>query len=812
MSSQNKVEFTSARGNLFALSLKKFPVTPFDYGAFGDGTSHTISSGDITSNISSGAWLGRVARTFADGVINGTTTMTSSTANFVSGSGGDVGAPVFGTGIPPNTWIKVVTNSTTVTLSSSATASGSGVTIKLGGYESGDQWDYVALQEAIWHVYGGPTTTQSHNNANSWKNYSSVYIPGGKYLVNKTVYGVGVTGFHIIGDGKNASQIHNNDSSGNYGSLFYFDGLAYGRIEGIGLYQDTTNLTLASGGEPIYAMMEIDWTGIYATLAPQQITVADFAFFGNSKTNVGLRIARSGGGAQGDTVLLSNNFWGNFKYAGLEIGQGNSAFNALSIIVHGGNIQGCLPYGIKNSGGSIFVDGTSFQCLGAGRTQVAVAGADYFQSSSPGTSSVMRNIRSEDLVLSNGCAIIENSGVQPSEFSSWAATHAYSQGATVRALAGGNDDGRVFTVTSAGGTTSGTEPVWSTVALGGFGTVTIASGSALPTLVTTATGSATKHIGDAVIIAGAGVAGADLFAHITATSPFTLDTTASTNVTAAVIQWGTETTDGTVLWMHLDYAVASNFTTCTGSLLPFGRVQTNPSNKITISDNTFSRADYWSTANFFATGTNSTIQRNCVIHSAPSGPTTGGANVATESFGGSTFKSTFNVSLQPILWRSGSSSLFPDIGLLRTGGSISAIGTAAGDTNNVLAVVGTLGAPVASGTDAAGTNLLIQGGAGTGAGGGGKISLRTQSAGSTGTAVGNATEAMAIDNLQRVKINEVMNLVPQAFSSAIATPAEGDIAYFNNSTTATHAATITGGGSNHVVGLYNGTNWVVLYP
>jgi hypothetical protein len=48
-----------------------------------------------------------------------------------------------------------------------------------------------------------------------------------------------------------------------------------------------------------------------------------------------------------------------------------------------------------------------------------------------------------------------------------------------------------------------------------------------------------------------------------------------------------------------------------------------------------------------------------------------------------------------------------------------------------------------------------------------------------------------------------------AFSSAVSSPADGTTQAFTDSTTATWGATITGGGSNHVLGYFNGTNWTV---
>lgn len=50
---------------------------------------------------------------------------------------------------------------------------------------------------------------------------------------------------------------------------------------------------------------------------------------------------------------------------------------------------------------------------------------------------------------------------------------------------------------------------------------------------------------------------------------------------------------------------------------------------------------------------------------------------------------------------------------------------------------------------------------------------------------------------------------PVVFASVPGTPAEGMIVPVTDSTTATWGATITGGGTNHVLAYYNGTNWTV---
>ena len=88
-------------------------------------SSHVVLAANATKTVTS--------RTVADAVTNGTTTITSNTANFVTGAGGDVGAPVTGTNIPQYTVITSVTNSTTAVMSQPAMDSATGsLTISYG--------------------------------------------------------------------------------------------------------------------------------------------------------------------------------------------------------------------------------------------------------------------------------------------------------------------------------------------------------------------------------------------------------------------------------------------------------------------------------------------------------------------------------------------------------------------------------------------------------------------------------------------------------------------------------------------------------
>lgn len=76
-------------------------------------------------------WLLANWRQVTDGVLNGTTTVTSATAIFSAAD--DTGKAISGAGIPAGTTIASVTNTTTIILSQAATSSASGVTLSIGG-------------------------------------------------------------------------------------------------------------------------------------------------------------------------------------------------------------------------------------------------------------------------------------------------------------------------------------------------------------------------------------------------------------------------------------------------------------------------------------------------------------------------------------------------------------------------------------------------------------------------------------------------------------------------------------------------------
>jgi hypothetical protein len=93
-------------------------------------------------------------RTVTDGVLNGTATVTSATADF---GARDVGRPVSGAGIAPGTTIIAVDNSTTVTLSAAATASTTGTSLTFG-VGSGPGTDLAAAIAVAFRQTPPPTS------------------------------------------------------------------------------------------------------------------------------------------------------------------------------------------------------------------------------------------------------------------------------------------------------------------------------------------------------------------------------------------------------------------------------------------------------------------------------------------------------------------------------------------------------------------------------------------------------------------------------------------------------------------------------
>lgn len=124
-------EVTNTGGSTYA---RQDTTTSTIWGA-PSGSSITNSLGTVSYTNMPSCTIGGIelwdaaTRSVSDGVTNSTsTTVTSASANFTSA---DVGQKISGSGIPSNTTIASVTNSTTAVMSAAATASATGVALTI---------------------------------------------------------------------------------------------------------------------------------------------------------------------------------------------------------------------------------------------------------------------------------------------------------------------------------------------------------------------------------------------------------------------------------------------------------------------------------------------------------------------------------------------------------------------------------------------------------------------------------------------------------------------------------------------------------
>jgi len=61
-----------------------------------------------------------------------------------------------------------------------------------------------------------------------------------------------------------------------------------------------------------------------------------------------------------------------------------------------------------------------------------------------------------------------------------------------------------------------------------------------------------------------------------------------------------------------------------------------------------------------------------------------------------------------------------------------------------------------------------------------------------------------------LQLSEFSEFTGRTFATRPSSPVAGMIFYFTDSTVNTWGSTITGGGTNKVLGWYNGTNWTVV--
>jgi len=254
-----------------------------------------------------------------------------------------------------------------------------------------------ALQAAIIGAYGSNRT-----NATPYAKYNRVLHFSALYKINAELHVYHMIGFRWEGENQFGSGLQQRTCG-----LRIIDGqsIAYGRFENL-------RFENSCGGQSGAALVDIDYSrGQGVDLSPQNITFYDDFFAGAGLTDVGVLIAKSGGGAQGDNIRCYNCYFNGFTGAGWQIGGNNTgrnvgrfyAQNAIKEQIIGGDIQGCPLYGVAVYGGSIEVNGTTMENDSAGfGTQT---GFDVY-CEAPQDRCIVRSVRSESHKLAAGNPIL----------------------------------------------------------------------------------------------------------------------------------------------------------------------------------------------------------------------------------------------------------------------------------------------------------------------------------------------------------------------------------------------------------------------
>jgi hypothetical protein len=902
------------------------PINPKDYGAIGDGSSHTITQIDITNHIGGNPaywqWHGKACRRVTDGVVtSGSSTVTSATANFTSA---DLGLPIRGTGIPIGAVIKTRNSSTSITFTTTfgnATASNSNVTLDIGHYRAGDEWDYVGMQEALFIAYYGQGGTGLVPNwTNNFRYNRPISIPAGNYQINQPVMLYCTTGARIYGTGRTSTIL--NATSPNTATTIWCDGVLYSTFEGI-------TISCSGGVSSLHSVWLHDSQGQLTqmagkTTASHACTFKDMYFAGQGRTPILFELNPSLGGNGDMFNFISCAF--DFPSPG---GQGYTQWgqNSLNNSFYTCDFLTC-DFGIKVIGGTVSVYNATFEP--DTYSQIKYNGYNVVLGTEDNASSRVCYSRTEgpkQIKCGSGpLHYIENhvAGNATASVPAWTARTAKSLGNMIcgTLLKG---VGRIYACVQAGNTGT-TEPSWNPGlpepnASRGYGYAYNASMTAGSNIVTLANSAETSfgsgQVGAYMQVFGAGPGGTDLVSTIagfTNLTHVTLADNASTTVSNVRINYGFPITDGTVKWIMVDYTEA-DFSSplgvsmvVDGNQFWYGRIMLGATTLFT--NNSYARTDafsnnrinMWAGAGGVDGGSGAEFHGNwCSLNQGPTGsawtPSANALNSVFQTLSNPRTRGWRNIfglwNDTPVFFMAGKSgSPWTEVGFMRGDGTTQPLGdyaysgtttsgsptvTFTGTPNfttsdigfrvatanylpfpdpnippdtkiksinsstsfemtknaltnatfaiaiwgrdsaarnqhlyhDIIHVEGTLGKRVATGTDAKGDDLVFQAGLGTGAGSGGSIRFYTQPAGSTGSTVPDSVQAMSIWNTQRVDFKKACRIAPTTFANAIASPLEGDMMYFTDSNTSTYGATIAGGGANHVLGVYNGTNWIV---
>ena len=614
-----------------------------------------------------------------------------------------------------------------------------------------------AIQAALIGAYG-----TSRTNSTPYPKYNRILHFSALYNINAELHAYHMIGFRWEGENRLGSGLRQLSCGAR---ILDGQSVAYGQF-------DNLRFENGCGGKSGAALVDIDYDGTKGgDLRPQNITFYDDFFVGNGLTDVGVLIAKSGSGAQGDNIRCYNCYFNAFTGAGWQVGGNNTgrnvgrryAQNAIKEQIIGGDIQGCPLYGVAVYGGSIEVDGTTMENDTAGfGTQT---GFDVY-CEAPQDRCVVRGVRSESHKLAAGTPILIEHSRTIFQAAQW-----YSTGNS-QSMAGTSwPVGAIFSGTGQGGDGKYYQ-IKTHGKFGGLGVTAASGGSSTAISTSAATWASNEFAGQqATIVSGKGNGE---YCVITSNSGSAITCSAGwvTNYYQLAIvdpdatskfvvepNWGAHpTSSGTVTFAPFNFNViegGGGATIADGELYDVGA----PGGQIKIGGpyselkHVFVSRTDWNSASFILDDALQLADYDSIYIEKPGQDINVGGTTKripwtfVRNSGGNSFFSGIaqkNMGTKPICWsygRNGEAQSSNDvcIGIRTDNDSLKSPGRA------VLGILGTVGPVTPFGVNQKGADLPVSGGLSTGSATPGGISFRLGTGGAPGAQVNDSSEVARID-------------------------------------------------------------------
>ena len=257
-----------------------------------------------------------------------------------------------------------------------------------------------ALQAAIYGAYGcnPKPATSCRTNASGLAKWNKVLkLADGVYNINDELKFNHILNYTVLGEGGLWSRI--NQTAGNKSIFRTQGGPAFGTMQNMGLSSTATQDT-------DHPLAEFDWDGTAVDdLRPEFNTFRDFYLFGNGTTAIGIRYAKSGGGAQSSNIQIEAWHASGFLDKACSFGTpATIAYNAITIEFGEGDCASSPHDCIYGNGLSqIHIHDVSFEDASSGTQTGCDVVLDRTQ-----VGALVENVRSESFHVVCGSAIVRN--------------------------------------------------------------------------------------------------------------------------------------------------------------------------------------------------------------------------------------------------------------------------------------------------------------------------------------------------------------------------------------------------------------------